>query len=36
MHHTDNSLRLQLAPYLTDTEHVDGAWWPRSGRLTET
>lgn len=35
MHHNNNSLRLQLAPNLTGTEHVDGAWWPRSGRLTE-
>jgi hypothetical protein len=35
MRHTDVSLRLQLAPNLTGTEHVDGAWWPQSNRLTD-
>jgi Family of unknown function (DUF5994) len=35
MHHTDDSLRLHLAPNLTGTEHVDGAWWPKSTRLTD-
>jgi Family of unknown function (DUF5994) len=35
MQHTDDSLRLQLAPNPTCADHVDGAWWPRSSRLTE-
>ena len=35
MHHTDDSPRLQIAPNLTGTERVDGAWWPESTRLAD-
>jgi len=27
--------RLQLRPYRTASEHIDGAWWPRSTRLVD-
>ncbi|QLL08509.1 DUF5994 family protein [Mycobacterium vicinigordonae] len=27
--------RLQLKPYRSASEHVDGAWWPRSRRLVD-
>lgn len=27
--------RLQLKPYRSATEHIDGAWWPRSQRLVD-
>lgn len=27
--------RLQLKPYRSASEHVDGAWWPRSTRLVD-
>ena len=27
--------RLQLKPYRSASEHVDGAWWPRSTQLAE-
>ena len=27
--------RLQLKPYRSASEHIDGAWWPRSTRLVD-
>ena len=27
--------RLQLKPYRSASEHIDGAWWPRSTRLAD-
>ncbi|MGO8848549.1 DUF5994 family protein, partial [Mycobacterium sp.] len=27
--------RLRLKPYRTASEHVDGAWWPRSTNLVD-
>ncbi len=27
--------RLQLVPYRTPPEHIDGTWWPRSKRLVD-
>ncbi|WP_156685739.1 DUF5994 family protein [Mycobacterium sp. Marseille-P9652] len=27
--------RLQLKPYRTASEHIDGAWWPRSANLVD-
>jgi hypothetical protein len=27
--------RLQLKPYRSASEHIDGAWWPRSASLTD-
>ncbi len=29
----EQSNRLQLKPYRAVSEHIDGAWWPRSTNL---
>ncbi|CAM4155410.1 hypothetical protein MB901379_01112 [Mycobacterium basiliense] len=31
----ENEIRLQLKPFRPALEHIDGAWWPRSRRLTD-
>jgi len=31
----ERETRLQLKPYRTVSEHIDGAWWPRSGSLVD-
>jgi hypothetical protein len=28
-------IRLQIKPFQPTSEHIDGAWWPRSRRLTD-
>ena len=28
-------IRLQIKPFQESTEHIDGAWWPRSRRLAD-
>jgi hypothetical protein len=31
----DQQNRLQLKPYRSASEHIDGAWWPRSAQLVD-